>query len=164
LKRKLTSIVAGAVAVAAVTGVGYAAIPSSNGTITACRDSKGALKVIDAEAGQTCSANQQPLTWNQQGPAGAPGIAGRQVVTAESTNDSSQLKEVYATCPNGKVPIGGGAKAYYWTSSGEFLLTELAVGHSAPTYNGWGAWAHEVVATSQPWILRTYAICATVAP
>jgi hypothetical protein len=145
-------------------GVSYAAIPGTNGVISACKDSKGALKVIDAEAGQTCNANQQPLNWNQQGPTGPRGTAGRQVVTEESTNDSSQLKEVYAACPNGKLPIGGGAKAFYWTSSGEFLLTELAVGYSAPVYNGWGAWAHETIATSQPWILRTYAICATVTP
>jgi hypothetical protein len=161
--KRLILIIVAAVAVMAA-GVSYAAIPDSNGVISACKDSKGALLVIDAEAGQTCNAKQQPLSWNQQGPAGPPGTAGRQVVTAQSTNDSSKLKEAYATCPNGKLPIGGGARAVFWTSSGEFLLTELAVADSTPTHNGWGARAHEVVATSQPWIVRAYAICATVAP
>ena len=78
MHRKLISLAALAVAIAAITGVGYAAIPSSNGVISACKDSKGTLKVIDAEAGQTCNANQQPLTWNQQGPAGSQGPAGPQ--------------------------------------------------------------------------------------
>ena len=79
--RKLVLIGAATVAVASLSGVGYAAIPGSDGTISACKDSKGALKVIDAEAGQTCSANQQHLAWNQQGqpgPQGAPGPAGPQ--------------------------------------------------------------------------------------
>lgn len=66
-----------AVALAVVgAGVGVAAIPSANGTISACRDNKGALKVIDVEAGQGCGSNQQLLTWSQQGPAGATGPRG----------------------------------------------------------------------------------------
>lgn len=74
--RKLILIGAATVAVATVTGVGYAAIPGSDGTISACKDSKGALKVIDAEAGQTCTGNQQPLEWNQQGQPGPQGPTG----------------------------------------------------------------------------------------
>lgn len=66
-----------------IAGVSYAAIPASNGTITACKDNKGILKVIDAEAGQTCSANQQLLTWNQQGPAGPQGPAGTALAHAK---------------------------------------------------------------------------------
>jgi hypothetical protein len=69
MHRKLMSLAALAVAIAAIAGVGYAAIPAANGVISTCKDSKGALKVIDAEAGQTCNANQQLLTWNQQGAA-----------------------------------------------------------------------------------------------
>ena len=71
MKRTLIPLLA--VLAVAVAGVGYAAIPAANGTITACKDSKGALKVIDAENGQACNANQQQLTWNQQGPQGPPG-------------------------------------------------------------------------------------------
>jgi hypothetical protein len=77
--RKLIPLAA--LLIAAVASVSYAAIPSSSGTISACKDNKGVLKVIDAEAGQTCAGNAQPLTWNQQGaagpagPQGAPGTA-----------------------------------------------------------------------------------------
>ena len=63
--KKLHILIA-ALAVAVVAGgVGYAAIPSADGTISACKDSTGALKVIDAEAGETCRAGQELLTWNQ---------------------------------------------------------------------------------------------------
>ena len=75
MKKKLNILVLAGVLLAIAAGVSYAAIPSSNGTISACKDNKGALKVIDAEAGQTCNTNQQLLTWNQQGPQGPPGSA-----------------------------------------------------------------------------------------
>jgi hypothetical protein len=74
-----------AVAAVAAASFAYAAIPSANGTISACKDSKGALKVIDAEAGNACNGNQQLLTWNQQGPQGPPGPAGE---------DGSQIGQV----------------------------------------------------------------------
>lgn len=57
--------------------VALAAIPSADGTIHGCRkNSNGTLRVIDAEAGQTCQAGETALTWNQRGPAGPPGPAG----------------------------------------------------------------------------------------
>jgi Collagen triple helix repeat (20 copies) len=56
-----------------------AAIPSSDGTIHACRDtSKGNLRAIDAEAGQTCDKGEAALSWNQRGPAGPQGPQGPQ--------------------------------------------------------------------------------------
>jgi type VI secretion system secreted protein Hcp len=59
--------------------VGVAAIPSAAGkTFTACvaTNNNGAVRIIDAEAGATCGANDQTVTWNQQGPPGATGPAG----------------------------------------------------------------------------------------
>jgi hypothetical protein len=47
----------------AASGAAVAAIPSGDGTITACRDNKtGALRVIDA-ASQTCTSKETQLTW-----------------------------------------------------------------------------------------------------
>jgi hypothetical protein len=47
----------------ACSGAAVAAIPSSDGTITACRDNRsGALRVIDA-ASQTCTSKETQLTW-----------------------------------------------------------------------------------------------------
>jgi hypothetical protein len=67
---------AAAARVAAPAATTYAAIPSANGVISACKDAKGGLEVIDAENGATCSANQLALSWNQQGPRGDAGATG----------------------------------------------------------------------------------------
>jgi hypothetical protein len=48
----------------AASGAAVAAIPSTDGTITACRDNRtGALRVINAEGGQTCNAKETQLSW-----------------------------------------------------------------------------------------------------
>lgn len=65
-----------ALAAVAATSFAYAAIPVSDGVISACTDNKGALKVIDVEAGQTCNGNQQLLAWSRQGPVGPAGPQG----------------------------------------------------------------------------------------
>ena len=71
-----------AVVLGAGTAVAIAAIPSSNGVITACRVTTGAtpgqLRVIDTEATppQTCTTDEATMTWNQAGPAGPQGDPG----------------------------------------------------------------------------------------
>jgi type VI secretion system secreted protein Hcp len=59
--------------------VGIAAIPSADGTIHACYDPArtppGQVRIIDADT-QQCAAGEQPLNWNQRGPAGPAGPAG----------------------------------------------------------------------------------------
>jgi hypothetical protein len=68
------------VAVAAILvlagGIAYAAIPAEDGTITGCYKANGSLRVIDVEAGQTCTGSEQQLTWNQTGPQGPEGPQG----------------------------------------------------------------------------------------
>jgi hypothetical protein len=68
----------------------WATIPDANGVIHGCYrtsgppNSRGALRVIDIEAGQTCGSGEVALSWNQtgpQGPAGATGPAGPQGAT-----------------------------------------------------------------------------------
>jgi hypothetical protein len=60
-----------------LTGVAVASIPSSTGVITGCYATKdGALRLIDAEAGQPCGNKEQLITWNQMGPAGPQGPQG----------------------------------------------------------------------------------------
>jgi type VI secretion system secreted protein Hcp len=70
-----------AAALGAGTAVAIAAIPSSSdGVIHACYSTgstpPGALRVIDADANQTCSTGETTLTWNQTGPTGPPGPQG----------------------------------------------------------------------------------------
>jgi hypothetical protein len=48
----------------AASGAAVAAIPSDDGTITACRDNKtGTLRVINAEDGQACTSKETQLAW-----------------------------------------------------------------------------------------------------
>ena len=75
---KLTII---SVAALALGGLAYAAIPGVDGTITACftktltlSGPKGLLRVVNAAS--ECAAHETVLTWNQRGPAGAPGATG----------------------------------------------------------------------------------------
>jgi hypothetical protein len=159
MKNRLTLLIVAGAVLAIAAGVSYAAIPSSSGTISACKDNKGALKVIDAEAGQTCSANQQLLTWNQQGPPGQSGVSGYEVVEADSvSNDSTAEKVAGATCPNGKVPVGGGAKILR-TDTGAW--GGVALVKSGPTATGWIADAREIVPTDVGWYVLVQVICVT---
>jgi hypothetical protein len=75
-RARWTAGVAAAVFAGGALSVAMGAIPGSDGTFSGCVASNGALKVIDAEAGQTCPSGQQAVTWNQQGPPGATGPAG----------------------------------------------------------------------------------------
>ncbi len=74
-------LIVGAGVVAAATAV--ASVPDQHGVITGCYSkTTGRLRVIDPSAGETCTKNENQLTWNQQGPpgpagpSGAPGAAG----------------------------------------------------------------------------------------
>jgi type VI secretion system Hcp family effector len=69
-----------AAALGAGTAVAVAAIPSSDGTIHACYattgTTQGVLRVIDADANQTCSTNEATLNFSQTGPQGPQGDPG----------------------------------------------------------------------------------------
>jgi hypothetical protein len=69
------------VVVVALGALAYAAIPATDGTITACYaktfgllNPKGSLRVVNTA--NECSALETVLTWNQRGAAGAPGATG----------------------------------------------------------------------------------------
>jgi hypothetical protein len=52
------------VAVTSSASYAWASIPHTNGTISSCYNSSGALRVIDAQQGATCAAGETPLAWN----------------------------------------------------------------------------------------------------
>ncbi len=77
-------------------------IPSSDGTITGCRNNQsGALRIIDAEAGQTCKASETQLTWKD-------GIHGK-------VADSDKLDGLDSTnfLPDGDLPAGTTLRSRY---------------------------------------------------
>jgi hypothetical protein len=167
-------VVAVAAFVAATSGIAVAAIPGPDGTIKACYDTngllglgKGHLRVIDHD--KSCKSGETPLTWNQQGPKGepgAPGVSGREIVREPTDRTDADTKTVFAACPKGKVPVGGGASVYYETSGGEFPIDNVAVTRSEPSgESGWAAIAEEAAGgPTHPggaWALRATAICVT---
>ena len=167
--KRLHVLFAAAALLIVAAGAGYAAIPASNGTISACKDNKGALRVIDAEAGQTCNTNQQLLTWNQHGPAAT---AGREIVSAENLQqDGAAFKNAQAVCPSGKLAVGGGAQAYAVNADGSQALPHgIALQGSAPIseangVSGWFAYARVIDPTTAEaaWRLTVHAICVTAA-
>jgi hypothetical protein len=94
--------------VLAGTAVAAAAIPDSNGVIHACRDLRsGVLRVIDNEAGQSCTNKEAELTWNQTGPQGPPGLSGYEVVVHDEQFIGAYWRRITARCPEGKRALGG---------------------------------------------------------
>jgi hypothetical protein len=66
-----TALLAGAA------GIALATIPGSNGVINGCFEKRtGLLRVIDTEAGKTCTQWETPISWNQKGEQGLQGIQG----------------------------------------------------------------------------------------
>src|SRR5438132_5920575 len=80
--RKTSILALTLVGVLAAVGVGYAAIPSSDGVIHSCYNASsnpsGTLRVIDAQTGATCNKNEKSLNFNQTGPQGPQGVQGPQ--------------------------------------------------------------------------------------
>lgn len=107
-------------------GVSSAAIPdSTTGVITACRSSIGQLRVIDKQAGASCTVyGETEMHWNQTGPAGATGpqgpagvagsagVSGYEVVELELEAGlyGGMSDQYQVLCPTGKKALGGG----YW--------------------------------------------------
>ena len=93
LTRKRNVLAVTAFAVLAVVGVGYAAIPSADGTVKGCYatsdglllgipHSKGDLRAIDGS--ETCRSYEKPVSWSQRGPKGDTGAQGIQGVKGDT--------------------------------------------------------------------------------
>lgn len=104
--RKLLVVVAASITLFA-TGVAVAAIPSADGLITACVRAGGQLRVIDAEAGETCSANETQVEWS----TGGEDHVHRPPVTQHQADTGpippGEQRTAIALCPTGKVSVGG---------------------------------------------------------
>ena len=79
--------VASAVVIATLSGIAYAAIPGSDGTVRGCYattngillgipHSKGDTRLVDE--GEACRSYEKAVSWNQQGPLGDTGAQGPQ--------------------------------------------------------------------------------------
>ena len=88
------------------------------------------------------------------GPQGSAGLSSVQVVNQTSAISGSSSKTATATCPSGKVVIGGGVKI----NNNESELAIQASYPSAP--DAWTGVAREVAFELGSWSITTYAICA----
>jgi hypothetical protein len=100
---RIIGVLSAGLLVAALAVSTYAAIPSAGGVYTACKDSVGNIKVIDAEKGATCPAGQAKLTWSQTGPKGPVGPVGPQGATG-ATGDRGP-SDAYRGADYGSTPL-----------------------------------------------------------
>jgi hypothetical protein len=102
----LIAAVAVAAAVPVLFGTVRAAIPDANGKITGCYGiSGGQLRVIDTGSEPDCRADENRIAWNQTG------LSAYEVAKEVHHVPASADTAILATCPAGKVPLGGGALA-----------------------------------------------------
>jgi hypothetical protein len=117
----------------------------------------GSLLTQDFKAGQIPQGPKGDKgDKGSKGDPGPPGVSAREIVTASSASDSTNLKQLRPACPTGKVPLGGGA--FINGSVGGTALIS-----SFPSLSGWVATAQEAVATGNSWSLHVTLICAKVA-
>lgn len=160
-------------------GVSSAAIPdSTTGVITACRSSIGQLKVIDKQAGASCSVyGETEMSWNHTGPAGATGatgpqgpagvagssgITGYEIVYQATSNTIIPAWEWFSwvvPCPTGKRPLGGGGST---TTSGSENQGVDAIVQSIPDTYGWNIRISPWSSERTIYHIVGYAICAYV--
>ena len=77
MNKKIVVGLAAGVLMLAGGGLAYAAIPNSTtGVFTGCYNNTGALRLINAQTGAHCNANEATVTWNQTGPVGPTGATG----------------------------------------------------------------------------------------
>lgn len=169
-----------AVAALAAAGIAYATIPDAGGVYTACKlNATGTIRLIDPSLGDSsplghCTSLEAKVSWNQSGPAGAPGPAGPQgpkgdpgpagpsgALSNWAVHDGNLVSVnpgaaglAIAQCPNGQEPTGGGFELAYnstliVTSSVPVLLTTPA---------SWQVYARNESAIVQQF--RAYVVCA----
>jgi hypothetical protein len=109
MMRRYLAVVAALAAMLLIGGVAWAAIPhSTTGVITGCyknaNPNKGAVIVVDAQAGEACPNGYTQLTWNKQH-THRPPVTQHSVSTGPiPANDQGTA---LVQCPVGKVSDGG---------------------------------------------------------
>ena len=93
-----------------------------------------------------------------KGDPGQPGVAQREIVVASSAADSAPVKLASATCPQGKVAVGGGADILGGTPPVSITVNNPSFANPGQ----WNARAHELTPTNANWVLRAHAVCARV--
>jgi hypothetical protein len=97
------------------------------------------------------------------GPAGPSGFTGLVEVNTSSPYNATDFKSApNATCPAGKVAVGGGAIVTSDTDGSPIALKRS--GPTSPGANNWVASAFEAAATTDSWNVQVSLWCANPAP
>ena len=158
-------------ALSAGIGVATGAIPTSNGTISACTAKVAGvrtLRLVDQQAGESCKGAEKLISWNQKGDPGAPGArgpagpagpkgssgSGAAKFTSRLSNDDAGpgTSQIDSHCNPGEHVTGGG----YIVDSPAVHVTVSAAS------NELDKWSVEVVNDSgSTQIVLVQAICAS---
>ena len=141
------------------------------GAVTSAKVRNYSLRAIDFRVGQIPRGAQGPAgpagpagaqgpagpagPAGPQGPAGRPGVSGLQKVFETGAINSTATRSLTATCPAGKLAIGGGA-AVVPTNQAEVALTASYL-QSDTT---WRASARELDDVGANWSINIVVICA----
>jgi hypothetical protein len=130
-----------------------------NNAVTSVKVRNGSLLRADFRAGQI-PAGPAGATGpaGPAGPQGPPGASGLQTVFTTSAVNSDTTRTLTASCPSGKVAIGGGV-AVTPSSASEVAITASYLANATT----WTASAQEVNAQTASWGLNVVVICATIA-
>ena len=127
-------VLAAAVGLVVGGAVAYGAIPGDGASISACYQTiDGQLRVIDAQAGESCRQKERSLTWSQagapgaegpegprgetgsSGPAGPAGVSGYEMPSWHVIYPAGGDHIAYSgvACPAGTKVVSGGGYAYW---------------------------------------------------
>ena len=150
------------VAALSVAGLAYASIPDGSGVIHGCYSPSGAdatngtpLNIVDSPTA-SCGKNKQPISWNQTGPAGPPGISGYEIVRTSVMDPPNTETIAQAACPTGKRVLGGGGSVQ-GIPTGVWLHTGVT---DFPGFSGYDVYAVNTTAQTQQ--INAVAMCANV--
>ena len=158
--RAATFMVGLAVVLALTVGVAGAAFGANGAAATALdlqvEAGKAPMKVNSSALVANLNADKlDGLNASQLG-----GLSGVEQVGAPGELNSTDIKTTSATCPEGKVAIGGGGRM-------NGFINVAALGESRQVFGDprrWVVSAHEHVPTDKEWELDAFAICAPARP
>lgn len=134
----------------------------NNTVINACADKTTGLLRLVLPPGP-CRQSETAISWNIQGPPGAPGVSGLERVDFSSRSDDTARKNAFAQCPDGKLVVGGGAQVFI-AGGASGVIALLKKSQPSDAMDGWAA-TGEAITGSQAglnWFVTSYALCATV--
>lgn len=153
----------GVVAAGALVSLGASALvpADANAALVICQKKKRIKIRQDACTPKETQVDAAEL--GVTGPQGPAGLGGVEVVTADGNViiDFSGVSSATASCPEGKVVLGGGV-----TMGNVFgSVTSQSVRASAPVTTAPQGWYGELEAdVTDDWQARVYAVCANAAP